>query len=63
MNKNTAACVVPIFVPATRPERFVKAAVYGADAVIMDLEEAVASTEKVTARWRLHPCGCGRSAF
>ena len=50
MNKNAVACVAPLFVPATRPERFAKAAASGADAVIIDLEDAVASSEKVASR-------------
>lgn len=40
----------PIFVPANRPERFSKAASSGADAVILDLEDSVAVSEKVFAR-------------
>lgn len=40
----------PLFVPANRPERFAKAAGSGADAVILDLEDAVASDEKGAAR-------------
>ncbi len=39
-----------LFVPATRPERFAKAAAAGADAVIIDLEDAVAHTDKEAAR-------------
>lgn len=39
-----------LFVPATRPERFAKAAAAGADAVIIDLEDAVAHAEKAEAR-------------
>lgn len=35
-----------LFVPADRPERFAKAVASGADAVILDLEDAVASTRK-----------------
>lgn len=42
--------VCPLFVPATRPERFEKAADSGADAVIIDLEDAVPTTEKDRAR-------------
>ena len=34
--------VAPLFVPATRPERIAKAANSGADAIIVDLEDAVA---------------------
>ncbi|MEO5659040.1 MAG: CoA ester lyase [Polaromonas sp.] len=39
-----------LFVPATRPERFAKALASGADAVIIDLEDAVAPGDKVAAR-------------
>lgn len=39
-----------LFVPANRPERFAKAAASGADAVILDLEDAVAREDKVMAR-------------
>lgn len=40
----------PLFVPASKPERFVKAAASGADAVILDLEDAVAAADKDSAR-------------
>jgi citrate lyase subunit beta/citryl-CoA lyase len=40
----------PLFVPATRPERFAKAAASGADAVILDLEDAVGLADKDSAR-------------
>lgn len=40
----------PLFVPANRPERFAKAAASGADAVILDLEDAVAAADKAKAR-------------
>lgn len=39
-----------LFVPATRPERFAKAARSGADALIIDLEDAVAPQDKRAAR-------------
>ena len=39
-----------LFVPADRPERFEKAAVAGADAIIVDLEDAVAPAAKDGAR-------------
>lgn len=42
--------VAPLFVPADRPERFAKAAASGADAVILDLEDAVAPDRKGAAR-------------
>jgi citrate lyase subunit beta/citryl-CoA lyase len=42
-----------LFVPADRPERFEKAMAAGADAVIIDLEDAVAPTAKVAARQML----------
>jgi len=40
----------PLFVPANRPDRFAKAAASGADAVILDLEDAVAAEDKDAAR-------------
>ncbi|MCU0818696.1 MAG: CoA ester lyase [Beijerinckiaceae bacterium] len=43
-------CIAPLFVPADRPERFAKAAASGADAVILDLEDAVAPDRKEIAR-------------
>lgn len=49
-----------LFVPGTRPERFDKALAAGAGAIILDLEDAVAPTEKAAARravadwFRLH---------
>ncbi|MBB3953886.1 HpcH/HpaI aldolase/citrate lyase family protein [Novosphingobium sediminicola] len=39
-----------LFVPGDRPERFVKAAQSGADAIILDLEDAVAPAAKPKAR-------------
>jgi citrate lyase subunit beta/citryl-CoA lyase len=39
-----------LFVPADRPESFAKAMAAGADAVIIDLEDAVAPLAKVAAR-------------
>jgi citrate lyase subunit beta/citryl-CoA lyase len=39
-----------LFVPGNRPERFDKALAAGADAVILDLEDAVAPRDKDTAR-------------
>ncbi|MFL6695969.1 MAG: aldolase/citrate lyase family protein, partial [Vitreoscilla sp.] len=39
-----------LFVPADRPERFAKAMASGADAVIVDLEDAVAPAAKQAAR-------------
>jgi citrate lyase subunit beta/citryl-CoA lyase len=39
-----------LFVPGNRPERFAKALAAGADAVIIDLEDAVAPTDKGAAR-------------
>jgi len=42
--------IAPLFVPADRPERFANAAASGADAVIVDLEDAVAPAAKVAAR-------------
>ena len=42
--------IAPLFVPGSRPDRFAKAAASGADAVIIDLEDAVAATDKEKAR-------------
>ncbi len=41
---------VPLFVPGSRRDRFAKAAQSGADAVILDLEDAVAEADKEQAR-------------
>ncbi len=46
----TAPCMAPLFVPADRPERYAKAAACGADAIIIDLEDAVEPTRKAAAR-------------
>lgn len=45
-----ASIIAPLFVPADRPERVAKAASSGADAIIIDLEDAVAATAKDMAR-------------
>lgn len=42
-----------LFVPADRPDRWAKAFAAGADAVILDLEDAVAANAKDGARWAL----------
>jgi citrate lyase subunit beta/citryl-CoA lyase len=47
--------ITPLFVPGDRPERFAKAAASGADAMIIDLEDAVAPERKVAARAALRP--------
>ncbi|PJE06020.1 CoA ester lyase [Mycobacterium sp.] len=39
-----------LFVPGDRPERFAKAAASGADGIVLDLEDAVASVNKAQAR-------------
>ena len=39
-----------LFVPGDRPERFAKALAAGADAVVLDLEDAVAPANKAAAR-------------
>jgi citrate lyase subunit beta/citryl-CoA lyase len=51
-----------LFVPATRPERFAKALASGADAVIIDLEDAVAPADKLAARQMLAQAWPGLSA-
>lgn len=50
MTDATAPARSWLFVPATRPDRFAKAAASGADRIILDLEDAVAPNEKVDAR-------------
>ncbi len=54
-----------LFVPGDRPERFEKASASGADAVILDLEDAVTADAKPTARaavrdWLGTPAGVAR---
>ncbi len=39
-----------LFAPATKPDRFARAAEAGADALIIDLEDAVAPAAKQEAR-------------
>lgn len=46
--------LIPLFVPADRPERFGKAAASGADAVILDLEDAVEPEAKDRAHAALN---------
>ncbi|TCM46508.1 citrate lyase subunit beta/citryl-CoA lyase [Rhizobium sp. PP-F2F-G48] len=41
---------IPLFVPGNRPERFEKAAASGADAIVIDLEDAVPGDAKNEAR-------------
>lgn len=48
-----AAIRAPLFVPASRPDRFAKAASAGGDAIILDLEDAVPEAEKDSARAQL----------
>src|SRR5262245_44986757 len=43
-------CLAPLFVPADRPDRFAKAAASGADAIIIDLEDAIAPDRKAPVR-------------
>jgi len=52
MPRETDAVLVRswLFVPAVRPERFAKAVASGADAVIVDLEDAVPAAQKDDAR-------------
>lgn len=50
VSESARAPVSFLFVPGDRPERFAKAASSGADAIIIDLEDAVAPDSKVRAR-------------
>ncbi len=52
-NSPLAAACSFLFVPATRPERIGKALASGAEAVIVDLEDAVAPQDKPAARQQL----------
>lgn len=47
---NSAAMRCLLFVPGNRPERFGKALASGADAIVIDLEDAVAPAERQEAR-------------
>jgi citrate lyase subunit beta/citryl-CoA lyase len=51
------ACIVPLFVPGARPDRFAKANAAGADLVIVDLEDAVPLANKDRARSALLASG------
>jgi len=50
MQDTLAAARSVLFVPGDRPDRFDKAAASGADAIILDLEDAVAGDAKTAAR-------------
>lgn len=50
LNSPLGFCSNFLFVPGTRPERFLKALDSGASGVILDLEDAVAEEDKETAR-------------
>lgn len=50
---DVASVMLPLFVPADRPERFIKAAAAAPDAIIIDLEDAVAPPMKEEARAHL----------
>jgi citrate lyase subunit beta/citryl-CoA lyase len=49
-NSTTLEARSYLFVPGNRPERFAKALAAGADAVIVDLEDAVGPDDKIRAR-------------
>jgi citrate lyase subunit beta / citryl-CoA lyase len=53
MSERLAAACSWLFVPATRPKRIPGATASGAQAVIVDLEDAVAPADKAAARSRL----------
>lgn len=50
MTPAIASLALPLFVPGDRPERFAKAQAAGPDGVIIDLEDAVAESVKISAR-------------
>ena len=51
-----------LFVPGNRPERFAKALASGADAVVLDLEDAVAPDAKLAARQAIASWAASASA-
>lgn len=53
---------LPLFVPGHRPDRYAKAAAAGADAIIIDLEDAVPAEAKAEARGALQ-CALASAAF
>jgi citrate lyase subunit beta / citryl-CoA lyase len=53
MENLVASARTLLFVPAIRPDRYAKALGSGADCIIIDLEDAVADSDKVTARERI----------
>lgn len=61
---DAGSAVTWLFVPGDRPERFAKAAAAGADAVILDLEDAVPAAHKDAARMHvLDWLGSGNRAW
>ena len=50
VSRNVSHARTLLFVPGDRPERFAKAAASGADAVVLDLEDAVPTAAKQAAR-------------
>lgn len=50
LNTPLARARTLLFVPGNRPERFAKALASGADAVVLDLEDAVPAAERAAAR-------------
>lgn len=65
----TRSIIVALYAPADRPERFEKALSAGADALIVDLEDAVTASHKANARAALtdfaaawEACGAGAPA-
>ena len=50
MNRHDKLPATYLFVPANRPDRYAKALAAGADAVIVDLEDAVPPDDKASAR-------------
>ena len=60
MSSDSAILALFLFVPADRPDRWAKAFVSGADAVILDLEDGVAAPSKPGARRALRE---GRDAI
>ncbi len=53
VNDALSRLALPLFVPADRPDRYAKAFASGSDAVILDLEDAVAPDRKTAGRQAL----------
>lgn len=63
MNNTFETCVTPLFVPATRPGRFEKAAQSGADAIIVDLKMRLLQVRKLQHAINSRKQACPKAQF